>query len=91
MSSGSRSRHCRWRHAHLTDPPEPVDLSRIDAPDLGIVELLARAQLEAMRRAERLLLTGAGEDLRGLVDLCGLADVVGLGPVEPAAPRRPEE
>jgi hypothetical protein len=41
--------------------------------------MLARAQLEALRRAEQLLLIGASPDLHRIVDLCGLADVLNLG------------
>jgi hypothetical protein len=53
-------------------------MSGVDA-DLRLVALLARAQLEALRRADRLLFSGASADLRRLVDLCGLAEALGLG------------
>ena len=65
-------------------PPQPepegdaVDLSRVVDPDLGVVDLLARATLEARRRGETLSCRGTSPELLWLVRLCGLEDVLRL-------------
>ena len=50
-----------------------VDASR---PDLALVESLARMQLRARRRGERVRLRNVSDDLRGLLELVGLTDVL---------------
>ena len=59
-----------------------VDASR---PDLALVESLARMQLRARRRGERVRLRNVSDDLRGLLELVGLADVLAV-----EARRQPE-
>ena len=44
--------------------------------DLAAVDALARLQLAARRRGSALLLTGASDSLRALIDLVGLADAL---------------
>ena len=44
--------------------------------DLAAVDALARLQLAARRRGCTLLLTGASDALRALIDLVGLADAL---------------
>jgi hypothetical protein len=63
-------------------------VGRVDArrPDLALVEALARLQLGARRRGERLRLGNVSDELRGLLELVGLADVLALEPR-----REPEE
>ena len=55
-------------------------LGYVDArsPDLALVESLARVQLRARRRGERVRLTNVSEELRGLLELVGLADVLAV-------------
>ena len=52
-----------------------VDASR---PDLALVESLARVQLRARRRGERVRLRNVSDDLRGLLELVGLTDVLAV-------------
>ena len=59
-----------------------VDASR---PDLALVESLARMQLRARRRGERVRLRNVSEDLRGLLELVGLTEVLAV-----EAEREPE-
>jgi ABC-type transporter Mla MlaB component len=59
-----------------------VDASR---PDLALVESLARMQLRARRRGERVRLRNVSDDLRGLLELVGLTDVLAV-----EAKREPE-
>ena len=59
-----------------------VDASR---PDLALVESLARVQLRARRRGERVRLRNVSDDLRGLLELVGLTDVLAV-----EAERKPE-
>ena len=54
-----------------------VDASR---PDLALVESLARVQLRARRRGERVRLRNVSDDLRGLLELVGLTDVLAVEP-----------
>jgi hypothetical protein len=76
MSFGPSGGLCRWRHAALDQPRDPVDLSRFDEPDLGVVDLLARATLEARQRGDRLVCRGAPRRLLDFLDFCGLEEVV---------------
>jgi ABC-type transporter Mla MlaB component len=46
------------------------------AADAVAVEALARLQLAARRRGQRVVLGGASADLRALVELMGLTDVI---------------
>ena len=59
-----------------------VDVSR---PDLALVESLARVQLRARRRGERVRLRNVSDELRGLLELVGLTDVLAV-----EAERKPE-
>ena len=59
-----------------------VDASR---PDLALVESLARMQLRARRRGERVRLRNVPDDLRGLLELVGLTEVLAV-----EAQREPE-
>ena len=59
-----------------------VDASR---PDLALVESLARVQLRARRRGERVRLRNVSDELRGLLELVGLTDVLAV-----EAERKPE-
>jgi anti-anti-sigma regulatory factor len=65
-----------------------VDCARLDRPDAGTVDALARLRLAARQRGLRLCLEGAPASLLGLLDLCGLSEVLGLG-LEPG--RQAEE
>jgi ABC-type transporter Mla MlaB component len=62
-------------------------LGYVDAtsPDLALVESLARMQLRARRRGERVRLRNVPDDLRGLLELVGLTDVLAV-----EAKREPE-
>lgn len=57
-------------------------LGYVDAtsPDLALVESLARMQLRARRRGERVRLRNVSEDLRGLLELVGLTEVLAVEP-----------
>ena len=59
-----------------------VDASR---PDLALVESLARVQLRARRRGERVRLRNVSDELHGLLELVGLTDVLAV-----EAERKPE-
>jgi hypothetical protein len=59
---------------------DAVDLSGLVDPDLGVVDLLARATLDAQRRGETLLCRGGSPELLWLVRLCGLEEVLRLDP-----------
>ncbi|RKQ91129.1 STAS domain-containing protein [Solirubrobacter pauli] len=50
------------------------------SPDLALVEALARMQLRARRRGERVRLRNVPDELRGLLELVGLADVLAVEP-----------
>ena len=78
-----------WRLAPLNDSSDPVDLSRCVEPDLGVVDLLARATLEARRRGEVLVCQGTAASLIDFLAFCGLEAVVGLGPDAGLAARTP--
>jgi hypothetical protein len=54
------------------------DVSGIDAPDMGIVDALARLQLAALRAGTRVRLHGTTGALRDLLDLAGLCGALGL-------------
>jgi hypothetical protein len=53
-----------------------VSCAHIQAPDLGVVEQLARMQLCAHRSGRELCFTEASEELVALVELAGLGDVL---------------
>lgn len=57
-----------------------VVVGHVDArrPDLSLVDVLARLQLTAGRHGWVVLVRGAPEGLRALLDLVGLADVLAL-------------
>jgi anti-anti-sigma regulatory factor len=63
-----------------------VDLSAL-APDAATVDALARLQLEARRRGERLELHGASDELRDLIVFVGLGDVLRVEPRRQAEER----
>ncbi len=48
------------------------DVSGITDPDLATIDVLARLQVSALRLGHRLVLVGAGADLRALIALLGL-------------------
>jgi hypothetical protein len=58
---------------------------------MGILDLLARAQLEALRRADWLIFSGGPEALRDLVDFAGLGDVLPIEPPSDAPPAEPRD
>jgi hypothetical protein len=74
----------------VADDGTEVVVGRLDActPDLGLVDVLARMQLEARRRGWRLRLRDASPQLVGLLELVGLASLSALEPLEPR--RQPE-
>ena len=55
-------------------------LGHVDAraPDLALVESLARVQLSARRRGSRCGCANVTDELRGLLELVGLSDVLGV-------------
>jgi hypothetical protein len=57
-------------------------IGRVDAcaPDLGLVDVLARWHLSAQRRGWEMRLRDVSEELRGLLELVGLADALALEP-----------
>jgi ABC-type transporter Mla MlaB component len=57
-----------------------LDVGALANPDLGTVDVLARAGLAARRGGCELRLADACTELRDLLDLAGLADVVPCGP-----------
>ncbi len=65
------------------DSPRPdrvldCDVSRIDVPDVGTVDALARLQLAAHRGGGRVRLYGTTAELRALLELTGLCGPLGL-------------
>lgn len=56
-------------------------LSACRAPDLALVDSLARLQLAARRLGCSIQVHDACPELAGLLDLAGLAEVLGLGKV----------
>ncbi|MFF0433275.1 STAS domain-containing protein [Streptomyces sp. NPDC004327] len=64
----------------LLDAAEPTvvvcDLGGLDQAGLAAVDALARLRLAARRRGHRLVFTGAGAELRGVLDLVGLGDLL---------------
>ena len=65
------------------DPPPPdrvleCDVSRIDDPDIGTVDALARLQLAAHRGGGRVRLRGTTAGLRDLLALTGLCGPLGV-------------
>jgi ABC-type transporter Mla MlaB component len=52
------------------------DVAEVGRPDLVTVEALARLRATARRHGRRLVVGGAGPDLRRLVRLCGLTDAL---------------
>src|SRR3954449_611853 len=62
----------------IVDAETDEVLGHVDAraPDLALIEALARVQLSARRRGSRVRLTNVTDGLRGLVDLVGLSDVL---------------
>jgi hypothetical protein len=49
-------------------------------PDVLAIDALARLQLAARRRGQRLRLHAATHELRELIDLAGLSEVLGVEP-----------
>ena len=97
MSSGQRSRlHGRRLPLSRPDPPPPhrepaidvIDVSALGAPDLGLVDLLARASLTARRQGRILSVLGASPATRGFLELVGLSDVIRLEPDSDVEARR---
>lgn len=72
MNSAVPVRPTGRRPAALDDPRATIDLSTVREPDLGTLEVLCRATLEARRRGEALRCTAASAELRALIVLCGL-------------------
>ena len=62
------------------DTEEVVGYVDATSPDLALVESLARMQLRARRRGERVRLRNVPDDLRGLLELVGLTDVLAVEP-----------
>jgi hypothetical protein len=64
----------------VVDDGTEVIMGRVDAraPDLELVDAVARLQLAARRRGWRMRLRDVPEELRGLLELVGLADVLAL-------------
>jgi anti-anti-sigma regulatory factor len=52
------------------------DVAGVTRPDVATVEALARLSLTARRHGRRMVVTGAGPDLRRLIGLLGLTDVL---------------
>jgi ABC-type transporter Mla MlaB component len=62
-------------------PPEPTvvvsfDVSAFTAPDIGLVDALARLQLSARRQGAEVRLRDAPSELLELLVLAGLDDIV---------------
>ena len=64
------------------DGDRELVIGRVDAcaPDLGLVDVLARWRLSARRRGWEMRLRDVSEELRGLLELVGLADALALEP-----------
>jgi hypothetical protein len=64
----------------IVDAATDQVLGHVDArsPDLALVEALARLQLNARRRGERLGLRNVSEELRALLELVGLDQVLAV-------------
>ena len=58
------------------DDPLHCDAGRVEDPDIGTIEALARMALLARRLSRGLELDGARADLRGLIAFAGLAEVL---------------
>jgi hypothetical protein len=71
----------------IVDADTDEVLGHVDAgrPDLALVESLARLQLRARRRGERVRLCNVSDELRGLLELVGLDEVLAV-----EARRQPE-
>jgi len=71
----------------IVDAESDEVLGYVDArrPDLALVESLARLQLRARRRGERVRLRNVSDELRGLLELVGLDEVLAV-----EARRQPE-
>ena len=71
----------------IVDADTDEVLGHVDAhrPDLALVESLARLQLRARRRGERVMLRNVSDDLRALLELVGLDEVLAV-----EARRQPE-
>ncbi len=52
------------------------DVRRLSAPDCAAVDALARLQLTARRRGQRICLRNASRELAELLTLAGLGDVL---------------
>jgi hypothetical protein len=74
----------------LTDSRDPIDLSRFDEPDLEVVDVLARASLEAHRRGEPLICRGTPASLLDFLAFCGLEQVLRFEQVLNELPERDE-
>ncbi|MFF1902243.1 STAS domain-containing protein [Kitasatospora sp. NPDC058218] len=69
------------RREPLTGPALTCDVGALTAPDLAVVDALARLRLAAGRHGVRVVLTNASSPLRELLAFSGLAGVL---PVEGA-------
>lgn len=49
-------------------------------PDLALIDALARLQLVAHRRGDRVRVRDPSAELHGLLELCGLAGALGVEP-----------
>ena len=63
-----------------------VSCARIEAPDIRVIDQLARMQLCARRTGCELCFTDASEELVALIELAGLGDVLRV-----EVRRQPEE
>ena len=57
-----------------------LDLRALATADLGVVDALARLQLEATRHGARVRVVAASDELAAMIELAGLAEVLGLAP-----------
>lgn len=64
----------RWLDGVAAGGEVVCDLSGLVAPGLAAVDAVARLALTAGRRGHRLVVRGAGPELRALLALAGLAD-----------------
>ncbi|MFJ2576032.1 STAS domain-containing protein [Kitasatospora aureofaciens] len=67
-------------------PTLTCDLGALTAPDLAVVDALARLRLAAARHGVGVLLLNAGGSLRELLAFSGLADVLPVAPEPDALP-----